>query len=235
MNFLTFIDYDDTIFPTSFLNQLSIDLTTCYSVIDIDIKNAILDLEKSAINILGKSLNKGTVFIVTNADNNWAESSLDKFMPILSQFIKDKSIRIVSAKSLYENSYPGLVNVITWKRNAMTDLFFSIYDDNDNNKEGEAKKKFYILSIGDSYVERTALIQLSNIYPIFIPKTVKLFEFPTCDELIDELDLLTASLDIIYEFEDKLNLELHIDDGSELATIKNIDKLQPTSQFKTKD
>ena len=58
--------------------------------------------------------------IITNAANNWVEYSSRLFMPKIHQTLIEKKIRIISARSNYENKFPG--DAKRWKHEAFLEI-----------------------------------------------------------------------------------------------------------------
>lgn len=197
---LIIIDWDDTLFPTSWAmkNDISVDKNNIFIFQKID--NMILTLLKS-ISIYGK------IIIITNASLTWIKQCLTT-VPFSSAFIS-KNVEIFSAKDNYGNIYPN--DVFMWK-----------------NKEFESQiKKFMyknpikknVISIGDSEYEYNAMVSLFSflqIYNINV-KTVRLKQISNIDFLIDQLLNLERNIkyictvdkhiDLIFIPNDKLDIQ----------------------------
>lgn len=92
------IDWDDTLYPTSWVNKNSIDVTNT-SILQ-QYKIYFLELDKTISGLL-ESLNQvGDVWIVTNANINWIKSCLIG-LDLTRKTIMKNNIRIVSARDSY--------------------------------------------------------------------------------------------------------------------------------------
>ena len=77
MNTLIIYDWDDTLFPTTFvLNKNQLD------------QKELLLLEEQNIKILEKSRQLGRTIIITNASTQWIYNSSEQYMPNLYKYIK---------------------------------------------------------------------------------------------------------------------------------------------------
>lgn len=157
---LFIIDWDDTLFPTSWINKNSIDFNkpNTYS----EYKLYFLELDKT-IGTLLNSLNEvGDVWIVTNASIKWIKSCLIILNQTRNTIIKN-NIRIVSARDSYSqnNSSPTEWKILT---------FQDIIEDILNKITKNIKPNTYIniISIGDAMYEYIALINLDNFLKSFV-------------------------------------------------------------------
>jgi glycosyltransferase involved in cell wall biosynthesis len=163
--YITFLDSDDEYLPEKYEEIFSI-------------------LEKAIINVIKFCINKGDVYIITNSSIGWVEFSTNKFYPNLKKYIE--KIDIISARSLYENTYPG--NLKAWKEKAFLNLKNKI----------NLKIPSNIICFGDSIVELEAGKKLaSKINNSFI-KTIKFKENPDPEDLIRQLNSIADMLDYIY-------------------------------------
>ena len=105
-NSIIIFEWDDTLFPTSFLTPSRI-FDENMNLNNND-KNILLKLEQAALKILTKSVEEGDVFIITNAINGWVENSAHRFYPNISQIL-DK-IKIIYAKEEYEKFFQEMQN-----------------------------------------------------------------------------------------------------------------------------
>jgi hypothetical protein len=108
------IDWDDTLYPTSWVNKNSIDITKL-SVLQ-EYRIYFLELDRT-ISTLLESLNQvGDVWVVTNANINWVKSCLVGLELSRKTIITNK-IRIVSARDSYSfnNSSPTEWKILTFQ------------------------------------------------------------------------------------------------------------------------
>lgn len=177
---LIIIDWDDTLFPTSWVVQKDIDLHNKktrerYAVFFSELDNILCKL-------LIKMINMSTVVIVTNASMRWIEVS-GKMIPNAFNFI-NQHIEIISARDIYQNKYPN--NAHMWKEIVFKNLI--------NIHLNKSKKVQNIISIGDADYEYLALIKLNNYKPFYpkkrLLKALKFHQSPTYGSLVDQLELM---------------------------------------------
>lgn len=197
------IDWDDTLFPTNWVNKNSIKLDNTQ---DIDKhKLYFLELDKTISTFL-ESLNKlGDVFIVTNANLNWIKTCLGT-LNLTSNMILKNNINLVSARDNYSNKK----NTPTeWKIHTFQDIIGEILQKiNFNFKQNTILN---IISIGDAMYEYIALINLNTFLKNYINKkmnendcnfnyllkSIKFIEKPEFKSIIDQIQLLDKSKDDI--------------------------------------
>ena len=116
LNNIFIIDWDDTLFPTTWVNENSISLTNEESVNEY--KLYFIELDKAISSLLETFNNMGQVYIVTNANINWIKVCLS-ILPLTKKTVIKNNIRIVSARDMYssETSSPT-----EWKINTFRDI-----------------------------------------------------------------------------------------------------------------
>jgi hypothetical protein len=189
------VDWDDTLFPTSWVTNNNIDLTsnTTYSVIFSELDNTVYNL----LNIMKKY---GRVIIVTNASMSWFNTS-SYILPKTNKFIKE-NIPVYSARDIYSSEYPNDQN--KWKKILYIKLFQPIV---------KSKKINNIISIGDGPSEFYALINLAieNANGTTYFKSLRLIKAPNFMTLLDQIRVIHSStLKFI-----KINKHLDLVFGSE--------------------
>jgi len=97
-----FLDWDDTLFPSSYLasNGYRLDSTS----INSDILKELKEVEHWVGQLLELLTTKADVYIVTNAETGWVELSAAKFIPALAA--KVGAMEVVSARTKYETLFP---------------------------------------------------------------------------------------------------------------------------------
>ena len=136
-NSIIIFDWDDTLLPTSFLVSKGIfESDIEYTKYE---KQKLIELEDLILQLLTLAVDKGDVYIITNADKGWVEYSSRIFYPSLSNILK--KIKIISAKSKFQDKYPDDSRL--WKINTFIDLT------NDIN----VRKITNIICSGDSLFE----------------------------------------------------------------------------------
>ena len=182
INNLFFFDWDDTLMCTSYLAPKGVLDEEDLKNID---KNVIKNLDQLSCSLLSKSLEKGNVFIITNAAHGWIEYSSKKLYPLTSKILK--LIKIVSARGLYEKRLPG--DYRQWKSRAFIDTIL--------NSGIDLRKSANILCFGDSIIELEASHKLKEIFADAYIKTIKFKEAPQPLELIKELKIILNQFDVI--------------------------------------
>ena len=181
-NSIIIFDWDDTLLPTSFL--------TPGGVFDENIKIPAIEndklskLEQTVLKLLTEAVEKGSVYIITNAGNGWVEYSANKFYPSIMPVLE--KIKIISARGLYEKMYPG--NSRQWKIEAFLNI----------QKHLNLKLVTNIICVGDSLFEMEAGRILASKFTEAFIKTIKFREAPKLDELLKQLKLVCIQFGTIY-------------------------------------
>ena len=175
-------DWDDTLMCTSYVAPTGV---LNFDDMKQNDKNTMKNLDQLVSNLLSKSLEKGLVFIITNAAYGWVEFSAKKLYPSSYELLK--KIKIVSARSMCEKKYPG--DYRQWKTKAFID---TIQKSNIN-----FLKTANIISFGDSIIELEASHKLKEIFADGYIKTIKFKENPQPLELIKELKIILQQFDVI--------------------------------------
>lgn len=186
-NTVIVLDWDDTLFPTSWVINNKIDLT--------DPNNRIIyykffnKLDNILYDLLSNMLTCGKVIIITNAMIKWIELSssvLSKTQDLL------KKIKVVSARE----NYNKITSIKNWKKNTFSDEI----DDHFTN----------IISMGDAYYEYHAIINLykkQEFHDTKYFKTVQFIRNPQSNILIEELELINNNLNEICNIVNHLDLD----------------------------
>ena len=185
-NNYTIIDWDDTLFPTSWTVLNDIDINNLDNSYIRDFKK----LDYIVSMLLNKLQRYSTVIIVSNAMRKWIIQTLN-LMPLTKREMKN--IDIISARELYQNRH----NPTEWKKHT----FKYIINPKLNSRP------LNIISIGDSEYEYNALIDLFNWQPSHKKtlKAIKLLKEPNIHILLDELLVLYKSASLM------CNYPTHID------------------------
>ena len=192
-NTLIIFDWDDTLFPTSWIVNNNIDLT------DPNTRSEYVFIFKMLDNcvskLLTKVLNLGNVIIITNAMPEWVYLSCSVLVETQELI---KKIKIVSSRKNYQNK----TDMNNWKLYTFLDEF-NIITNNNNIKN--------IISIGDATYEYNALINLykqqKNYYDRLL-KSVQFVRSPTNELLMNEIKLLNESIKNICHNCEHLDLEM---------------------------
>lgn len=197
------IDWDDTLFPTTWVNKNNIDFNNEISYSTY--KLYFLELDKTITQLLDSLSDVGDIFIVTNANIKWIKSCLT-VLNLSRKIIIEKNIRIVSARDSYSqnNSSPT-----EWKILTFQDIIEDIM--NKINVNIKPNTIINIISIGDAIYEYIALINLDNFIKMYIKnqnekvnsnlnyllKNIKFIEKPEFDYVIDQMQVLHKNRDDI--------------------------------------
>ena len=181
-NCLIIFDWDDTLLPTSVLTKGS----TFYDDIQLSPseQKKMEELENLVLELLNETIEKGSVYIITNAGKGWVEYSANKFYPKIVPILE--KIKIVSARGEYEKEFPG--NSRQWKIEAFLMLQNTVNMQLVTN----------IICLGDSLFEMEAGRILASKFSEAFIKTIKFREAPKLDELIKQLKLVCKQFNSIY-------------------------------------
>ena len=190
-NSIFIFDWDDTLFPTSFLmkegivdkNNLSKELINNFGI-----------LEKNIINIINFALSKGDVYIITNSSIAWFKYSFDKYFSNLKNIFN--KINIISARDKYGHIYPGEFKI--WKENAFLSL----------RKKININLVTNIICFGDSLIELEAVKLLANKLNESFIKRIKFKKNPGIEDLINQLYLINNKIDYIYSKAKNLSITI---------------------------
>tara|TARA_Y100000768_G_C23841911_1_gene616603 strand:- start:124 stop:729 length:606 start_codon:yes stop_codon:yes gene_type:complete len=196
MNNLLIIDWDDTIFPTTWLLQNNINIQN--EEVCEKYKLILSELDIILFRFLNSIINKTKIVIVTNASFDWIKKT-GRLLPNSFKLIK-RNIEIISARDLYKKKYPD--DAFMWKKIVFEKLL-KIYFNKKLNIQN-------IISIGDADYEYKALINLNN-YDQLIPnkrilKAIKFKKTPEYKTILEQIELLTNNIIEIIKYEDHLDL-----------------------------
>ena len=196
MNNLLIIDWDDTIFPTTWLLQNNINIQN--EEVCEKYKLILSELDIILFRFLNNIINKTKIVIVTNASFDWIKKT-GRLLPNSFKLIK-RNIEIISARDLYKKKYPD--DAFMWKKIVFEKLL-KIYFNKKLNIQN-------IISIGDADYEYKALINLNN-YDQLIPnkrilKAIKFKKTPEYKTILEQIELLTNNIIDIIKYEDHLDL-----------------------------
>jgi hypothetical protein len=190
------IDWDDTLFPTTWVNTNKINMSDVNSVKDY--KLYFLELDKTVSNFL-ESFNKiGDIYIVTNANIKWIKSCLN-ILNLTRETIIKNNIRIVSARDSYAQ---GGNSPSEWKTRTFQDILEDIIKKILLNLKPNTCLN--IISLGDAQYEYIALINLDSYFKTnkliknspdssninYLLKSIKFIEKPEFDYIIDQLGVI---------------------------------------------
>jgi hypothetical protein len=191
---LIILDWDDTLFPTSWISENQINIT------EKDIQNKYIvyfsQLDNLLYGLLTTMLKSADIVIITNAVSKWIEIS-SNIMPNTQKIINNY-IKIVSARDLMEESYPNQPHI--WKKH----VFKQVTDNH-----FKQHKYQNIISVGDAEHEFNALTNLydnMSVIKLKLLKTIRFVRNPSFDSLIDQLQLLSNSVHKIINNKNHMDL-----------------------------
>jgi hypothetical protein len=187
---LIILDWDDTLFPTSWLTINKININEV-SINQNNLKNFYILDDILSIFLL-KLTKYGHVVIITNAMLMWIKVSL-QVLPKTTIVLND--VTIISARDKYKSQSSKMMD---WKKLAFKN-YVKNYDKKYNIKS--------VISIGDADFEYFALIELYKTCANKKLKSIKLLSKPRFEILIDQL--LTLNKSIILIIKKNCNLDLH--------------------------
>jgi len=179
------IDWDDTLFPTTWVNQNSINLSDEDSIKDY--KLYFIELDRTVSTFLENLRKVGQIFIVTNANIKWIKACI-AVLTSTRKIIMEADIRIVSARDMYSSTSSSPTE---WKIKTFKDILNSIVLRISDKLQ--CNMFLNIISLGDANYEYAALISLddyfkSNIKNInYLLKSIKFIEKPRFDIIIDQI------------------------------------------------
>jgi len=194
---LIILDWDDTLFPTTWVNKNNIEIMNkqyTELIYNKFFKNLDIMLEK----LFRMLIKCGNVMIITNALLNWIDIS-SKVIPLTTDFIQRSNfVQIISARGEFSN-YNSDPN--EWKRLAFKKHLNKL-NKNINN----------IISVGDAEYEYNALINLysDNILTFKLLKSVKFIRNPNIYQLTEQIQILYESISKICKEPKFLDLVLSL-------------------------
>lgn len=191
---LIILDWDDTIFPTSWIFKNKID------IFKQDVRESYMlhftELDNIASRVIKKFLTFGQVVIVSNALPAWLHFS-GLLLPKTYNLLLKQS-EFISARADFQTVS---TDINKWKELAFKKIFI---------KKLFTKQIQNIISVGDADYEYHALIKLYNYNKLRSNKrylkSIKFIKDPTFDTLIDELQVLYKSIPQICMIKKQLDL-----------------------------
>lgn len=193
-NTIIILDWDDTLFPTSWVNNNEIDIINMSKQ---SYNKFFEKLDISLNKLFNNLVSLGEVIIITNALLNWINIS-SKVLPITNKLLKNnKNINFVSARGEYS---PVTDNVNNWKKFAFV---------NELKKRTKHKNINNIISVGDAEYEYNALINLYDDKFLRLLKSVKFIRYPYNDNIVEQINILNKSIKNICLYKGHLDLVMN--------------------------
>jgi len=171
-------DWDDTLLCTSYLNRREGKSMRPTTEADLKLIGDIVG------RLLVKASQMGHCFIITNAMTGWVEYSCARYLPALLPTL-EKNVKIISARSRYEELYPH--DVRQWKKKAFLDV----------QQEFNLPVVTNLNSLGDAQYEMDAARIMGQEFSHALVKTVKFQENPTPEELLKELEIVEQKFESV--------------------------------------
>jgi len=185
MNNLIILDWDDTLFPTSWTMASGIDITD-----HNEMKNRLIfsNLDNVLHLLLLKLTSKYDVIIVTNAAEKWIRSSF--FVLPNSYKLINKKIKIHSARDLYSSTS---IDPFMWK----VATFSKVVDEKYNNILSVGDAEYEVAALSNLYSKRKSHERKSNGMNKLLGKTLRFIEYPDYNQLIEQLEIFSENIDKI--------------------------------------
>lgn len=188
---LIILDWDDTLFPTSWTIIKNIDLT------NPQMRKRYIDHFHELDNHLSKLLiamqQCGDLVIITNAMLEWVWLS-SSILPMTGQLLEN--IQVISARGEYQAKY----QMPDWKKIAFRDTVLRLTHE---------KKYNNIISIGDAEYEHQALVAmyLLDTIPHKYLKSIKFVKTPDHSILLEQIKYIEKNIRYICRIPRHLDLE----------------------------
>ena len=198
---LIILDWDDTLFPTTWVTTHSINIKNLANInsnLNSNLNSVLsyfIQIDKELLHLLQILMKFGHVAIITNAMLNWINIS-STILPKTSKLLKsDSAIEIISARGSFQDKSSDPMD---WKKFAFAEII----------KNKKYKKVNNIISIGDAEYEYKALINLyqnggeknngeknngeknNGEKKIVLLKSVKFVKYPTNHVLLDQIKVM---------------------------------------------
>mmetsp|Transcript_8329 Transcript_8329/g.10922 ORF Transcript_8329/g.10922 Transcript_8329/m.10922 type:complete len:290 (-) Transcript_8329:221-1090(-) len=231
-------DWDDTILPSSFVDQYKVEKFTDFPV---ETQRILHEVARSAERCLHEASKFGEVLIITNSDEGWVKYSSERYCPKLLPVIQ--KYKIISARTRYERFYPG--QPLCWKAAAFAHEVNELYEkklskghsftdslhslestdvssasDDDTSESSasstESLTRKEIISFGDSMEERTA-VRIVGQQLAAVPKSVMFIQAPTPKQIIGQLEMLVGHMKFVCIQKNNLDLEISVQQADKSA------------------
>ena len=192
---LLVFDYDDTLFPTSYLAQRGYRLDG--PDVPHELRLVLDDYCAVVRQTLVQARKLGNVVILTNAETGWIELTSQKFTPSLTQLFEE--FPLVSARSIYEPL--GISSPFQWKLRAFESVIHEHF-----TKASPRDTLCHVVSFGDSIHERDAAHQVCAKLDSTVCKSIKFMERPDVGQLTKQHSLISECFEQIVYHQGSLDL-----------------------------
>lgn len=121
-NQIVVFDWDDTLCCSTFLHSHNYGIESKRPFTE-PLAQALAQLDEIAFQVLNDAVDLAglkNVYIVTNAEAGWVEVSAQLFLPKTRELLKNKKLKVLSARTLYESQNPS--QPVQWKVNCFSYL-----------------------------------------------------------------------------------------------------------------
>ena len=190
LNTIIIIDWDDTLYPTSWTVENNIVLTNPKSRYKYIKYFERLDDSLSTMFTVMEAL--GEIVIITNAMPEWIELSLS-VLPKTKKVMKN--IEVISARARYQN----IAKMQEWKKYTFLEEMI---------KRSKSKRYTNILSLGDAEFEYNALINLydAKILPHKYLKAIKFIKTADYNIIIEQIRMIRSNISEICHMTRQMDL-----------------------------
>ena len=181
-----FVDWDDTLFPTSELLAKALlhdSMTKQQPQLPDSVAGQLRQLEQNVLDFLTEAHKKGNLVIVTNAARGWIDQLTEWAMPRVGLYMERNHIAVRYARECV-GSDPR--DVETWKQ-----ATFCVEAERARARLSYPRP-LSLVSVGDMPYERDAAHTVAR--PDDTVKTIKFLEDPTLRELQHELQALVQAM-----------------------------------------
>ena len=198
---LVLLDFDNSLVPSDFIKD-NLDGIKSPSEIRDTHKHLFDSCESNSLKLLKTLVESPNnyVFIVTNAKMSWVQYVLDSYFLELGPYIY-KHVQVISARDLAHSEDNDITfsKSVLWKLNVFMKLTQLLRDKHHG--------RIQIVSIGDSWSERAALMKMKDLYSAVGRILTKSIKINGTDPamMIEQLGVLNTFIT------DLLNCEEHID------------------------
>lgn len=185
MESIVIFDFDDTLFPTTYLANYDYNL----NAFDKTLEGFLFDFLSEVIET------KSQVYIITNAKSGWIEYCFFNFLPKLEQL--KQFIKVISAPDLVAKINDPQIDLLLHSK---TIVFNSIVLDLDRTK------KYQLISIGDGIPEVKAISYISKNFENIQTKMVRFIERPSHLDVLNQLKLVQQFWNDLFQYNGNLEL-----------------------------
>jgi hypothetical protein len=206
---LIVFDWDDTLIPSGWISKLGLQLNSHSDAIQPH-RAQLHEISESVCAVLKLAMRFGPVTLITNAETGWVQLSAQLFMPLVVPLLCQ--LTILSARSSYESFYPD--DPLRWKQcsfqERLNHMLTMPRGASTASLAHNLIRTSYVVSFGDSHVEREAARHTARKASNVRCKSVKFAERPTIEQLRRQQELLCNCLQYIFQHPGDLDLQLTV-------------------------